>query len=80
MAAEEQAAEAKQEAARAAALARDQAAVRALRMALRSITMKLLGDRRWSACAMPVDPDDNPDFYERVIPGLVRLLVPRVAF
>ena len=35
-------------------------------MALRSITMKLLGDRRWSACAMPVDPDDNPDFYERV--------------
>ena len=43
--------------------------MRALRMALRSITMKLLGDHRWPACTMPVDPDDNPDFYERV--GLV---------
>ena len=65
-AADEQAVEAAKEAVQAAALAQDQATVRALRMALRSITMKLLGNRRWSACALPVDPDDNPDFYERV--------------
>ena len=63
---DEAAAETARAAAAAAALARDQAAVRQLRMALRGICMKLLGDRRWATCALPVDPDENPDFYERV--------------
>lgn len=60
------AAAAVQEAAAAAMLAQDQASVRQLRMALRGVAMKLLGDRRWAACAMPVDPEENPDFYARV--------------
>ena len=59
-------AEAAREAAAAAALARDRAAVRQLRMTLRGVAMKLLGDRRWAACALPVDPEENPEFYARV--------------
>ena len=55
------AAAAAQEAARAAALAQDQASVRQLRMALRGVVVKLLGDRRWAACAMPVDPEEDPE-------------------
>ena len=41
-------------------------AVRALRMGLREVAGKLLGDRRWRALALPVTPEEDPDYWERV--------------
>lgn len=56
-AAEAAAAEAEAEARREARAA-DVAAVRALRMALRQVTTRLLVDRRWRAFADPVSPEE----------------------
>ena len=42
------------------------AAVRELRMALRDVATRLLCDRRWRSLALPVAPQDDPEYWERV--------------
>lgn len=44
----------------------DVAAVRDLRMGLRDVTTKLLCDRRWRSLALPVMPQEDPEYWERV--------------
>jgi len=44
----------------------DQAALRALRVALREVTTKLLRNRRWELFWMPPDPEDDPDYWNTV--------------
>lgn len=44
----------------------DQAALRALRMALRDVGIRLLTDRRWRMFAAPHDADAEPEYYEKV--------------
>ena len=44
----------------------DEAALRALRMGLREIATKLLCTRQWKAFWLPVDPEDDPDYYSQV--------------
>ena len=42
------------------------AAVRELRMALRDVATRLLCDRRWRSLALPVAPQEDPEYWERV--------------
>ena len=42
------------------------AAVRELRMGLRDVATRLLCDRRWRSLALPVAPQDDPEYWERV--------------
>uniref|UniRef100_A0A7S3R8I7 Bromo domain-containing protein n=1 Tax=Dunaliella tertiolecta TaxID=3047 RepID=A0A7S3R8I7_DUNTE len=44
----------------------DQAALRGLRMGLRDVTLRLLGDRRWRDFAAPVDPEEDPEYWQTV--------------
>ena len=44
----------------------DVAAVRDLRMGLRDVATKLLCDRRWRSLALPVTPQEDPEYWERV--------------
>ena len=44
----------------------DEATLRALRMGLREIATKLLCTRQWKAFWLPVDPEDDPDYYSQV--------------
>ena len=44
----------------------DDSALRALRMALREITTKLLCNRHWKEFWEPVDPDEDPEYWELV--------------
>ncbi|GIM05045.1 hypothetical protein Vretimale_9501 [Volvox reticuliferus] len=44
----------------------DQGVLRALRMALRGVTLTLLNERRWKQFTVPVDPDEDPDYWTRV--------------
>lgn len=44
----------------------DQATLRALRVALRAVTLALLGDRRWKMFAAPVSPDEDPEYWQLV--------------
>ena len=44
----------------------DVAAVRDLRMGLRDVATKLLCDRRWRSLALPVMPQEDPEYWERV--------------
>jgi hypothetical protein len=66
IAAEEEAARLKAEAEARARYEADAAALRQLRMALREAATKLLGDRRWRSLAMPVSPEEDPEYWERV--------------
>lgn len=53
----------------AAAVARyeaDVAAARELRMGLRDVATRLLADRRWRCLALPVTPQEDPEYWERV--------------
>lgn len=72
VAAEEEAARLRAEAEARAKYDADVAAIRQLRMALREVATKLLNDRRWRSLAMPVSPEDCPEYWERVrnSPGL----------
>ena len=47
----------------------DVAAVRDLRMGLRDVATKLLCDRRWRSLALPVTPQEDPEYWERVRRG-----------
>ena len=49
-----------------AAYEADVATVRELRMCLRDVSTKLLSDRRWRSLALPVTPQDDPEYWERV--------------
>jgi hypothetical protein len=44
----------------------DAAVVRALRMALRDVTTRMLCDRRWRRFAEPVLPEEDPGYWEAV--------------
>ncbi|GLI60628.1 hypothetical protein VaNZ11_002825 [Volvox africanus] len=44
----------------------DQGALRALRMALRGVTLTLLNERRWKQFSAPVDPDEDPEYWRLV--------------
>lgn len=44
----------------------DQAALRALRMALRDVLLRMLGSRKWEAYAEPVSPDEDPHYWNTV--------------
>ncbi|GAB4822033.1 hypothetical protein N2152v2_009079 [Parachlorella kessleri] len=44
----------------------DQAAMRALRMALRDILLRMLSSRKWDAFAEPVSPDEDPHYWDTV--------------
>lgn len=60
---------ARAEAARAAARRRyedDQAALRTLRMILRSVVSKQLQNRKWEAFWEPVHPEDDPEYWQAV--------------
>ena len=51
------------------------AAVRELRMALRDVATRLLCDRRWRSLALPVAPQDDPEYWERVSLNLHSILL-----
>lgn len=44
----------------------DEAALRTQRMGLRDIATQLLCNRQWKEFWEPVDPKEDPDYYERV--------------
>lgn len=44
----------------------DQSALRALRIALRGVTLTLLNDRRWKLFAAPVGMDEDPEYWQLV--------------
>jgi hypothetical protein len=64
-----EAARQKHEAEARARYAADVAAVRDLRMGLRDVATKLLCDRRWRSLALPVAPQEDPEYWERVRRG-----------
>ena len=66
MAALAEAARRKQEAEARAAYEADVAAVRELRMCLRDVATRLLTDRRWRSLALPVTPQEDPEYWQRV--------------
>lgn len=49
-----------------AAYEADGAVLRTLRMALREVVTRLLGDRRWRSFQEPPAPEEDPEFWERV--------------
>ena len=48
----------------------DQSLLRALRMALRGLTLALLNDRRWRQFAAPPDPQQDPEYWQLVGTGV----------
>ncbi|KAK9861644.1 hypothetical protein WJX84_011103 [Apatococcus fuscideae] len=50
----------------AATAAKEETAVRRLRMTLREIATMLLCNRRWQVFAEPVHPEDDPEYWQRV--------------
>ena len=67
-----------------AAYEADVAAVRELRMCLRDVATRLLTDRRWRSLALPVTPQEDPEYWQRVrllriaqreMPGHIRLSI-----
>ena len=65
-AAAEAAAEEREAAAARRAWEEDESALRSLRMAMREITTRLLCNRQWKDFWEPVDPQEDPEFYEQV--------------
>ncbi len=51
-----------------AAYEADVAAVRELRMCLRDVATRLLTDRRWRSLALPVTPQEDAEYWQRVGP------------
>ena len=61
-----EAARLRQEAEARAAYEAGVAAVRELRMCLRDVATRLLTDRRWRSLALPVTPQEDPEYWQRV--------------
>ena len=61
-----EAAQNRKEAEARAAYEADVAAVRELRMCLRDVATRLLTDRRWRSLALPVTPQEDPEYWQRV--------------
>ncbi|CAL5230062.1 g13513 [Coccomyxa viridis] len=61
-----EAARLKKEAEARAAYEADVATVRELRMCLRDVATRLLTDRRWRTLALPVTPQEDPEYWQRV--------------